>query len=83
MIPMEEFCFMSRIEILGNEEHKIIHSDAIIALNEETTDESIDLIFADPPYNIGKNFAGYIDKWKTDESYLEWYYEWWTYVLRN
>ena len=67
---------MSRIEIIGNEEHKIIHSDAIIALNEEITDESIDLIVADPPYNIGKNFAGRQDKWKTDESYLEWCYEW-------
>ena len=67
---------MSRIETIGNEEHKIIHSDAIIALNEIITDESIDLIFADPPYNIGKNFAGQKDKWKTDESYLEWCYEW-------
>ena len=76
MIPVEWFCVMSRIEIIGNEEHKIIHSDAIIALNEEITDESIDLIFADPPYNIGKNFAGRKDKWKTDESYLEWCYEW-------
>ena len=47
---------MNSIEIIGNTEHKIIHSDAIIALNEEIADESIDLIFADPPYNIGKNF---------------------------
>ena len=43
---------MNSIEIIGNTEHKIIHSDAIIALNEEIADESIDLIFADPPYNL-------------------------------
>jgi len=67
---------MNNIEVVGNTEHKIIHSDAIIALNEEIADESIDLIFADPPYNIGKDFAGCKDKWETDEAYLEWCYEW-------
>ena len=67
---------MNNIEVIGNTEHKIIHSDAIIALNEEIADESIDLIFADPPYNIGKDFAGCKDKWETDEAYLEWCYEW-------
>jgi site-specific DNA-methyltransferase (adenine-specific) len=36
----------------------------------------VDLIFADPPYNIGKNFNGHIEKWKTEEAYLEWCYEW-------
>ena len=61
---------MNNIEVIGNTEHKIIHSDAIIALNEEIADESIDLIFADPPYNIGKDFAGCKDKWETDETYL-------------
>lgn len=40
------------MKIFGDSEHKIIHSDAIIALNEEIADESIDLVFADPPYNI-------------------------------
>jgi site-specific DNA-methyltransferase (adenine-specific) len=36
----------------------------------------VDLIFADPPYNIGKNFNGHIEKWKTEEAYLEWCYKW-------
>ena len=53
----------------------IIHGDANIAL-KEIQDESVDLIFVDPPYNIGKNFAGCPDKWKTDEEYLEWCYQW-------
>lgn len=47
---------MNNIEVIGNAEHKIIHSDAIIALNDEIADESIDLIFADPPYNNRKEF---------------------------
>ncbi len=67
---------MSTVEILGNSDHRIIHSDALLALNDEIADESVDLIFADPPYNIGKNFAGCKDKWPSDEAYLDWCYEW-------
>ena len=63
------------MEELGTKEHRIIFGDAIDAL-KSIPDESIDLIFADPPYNIGKNFNGKIEKWKTEESYLEWCYEW-------
>lgn len=62
--------------IIRNGEHIIIHSDAIFALNSEIEDNSIDLIFADPPYNIGKNFGNCKDKWETDELYLEWCYKW-------
>lgn len=62
--------------ILGTNIHKIIHSDAIHALKSEIADNSIDLIFADPPYNIGKNFAGCMDKWETDNAYLDWCYTW-------
>ncbi len=46
------------------------------ALKYEVKDNSIDLIFADPPYNIGKNFAGCKDKWNSDEDYLDWCYQW-------
>jgi len=63
------------MEILGNDKHKIIYADALEAL-KTLPDISVDLIFADPPYNIGKNFNGKIEKWDTEESYLEWCYEW-------
>ncbi len=63
------------LEFLGNDEHVIIRGDAIEALSC-IRDESIDLIFADPPYNIGKNFAGMKDKWSSDEEYLQWCYAW-------
>ena len=49
------------MEILGNEQHKIIRGDALEAL-KTLPDNSVDLIFADPPYNIGKNFNGHIEK---------------------
>jgi len=65
----------NEIIILGNEDHKIIHGNSLEAL-KKIPDNSIDLIFADPPYNIGKNFNGHKDKWKTEEDYLRWCYEW-------
>jgi len=61
--------------IFENEKHKIIYGDAIEAI-KIIPDSSIDLIFSDPPYNIGKNFNGYLDKWKSEEDYLTWSYIW-------
>ena len=59
----------------SDEKNTIIFWDAIEALME-IDDNSIDLIFADPPYNIGKNFSGSIEKRPTDEEYLKRCYEW-------
>lgn len=63
------------MEILEKNNHKIILGDALEAL-KSIPDNSIDLIFADPPYNIGKNFNGFIEKWETEEAYLNWCYTW-------
>ena len=46
-------------------------------------DESVDLIFADLPYNIGKKFANFIDKWPSDEAYIEWYKRWLDIAIRK
>lgn len=64
------------MEFLGSEQHKIINGDSIKVLKDFVDDDSVDLIFIDPPYNIGKNFNGHKDKWDKDEDYLEWCYEW-------
>ena len=56
--------------------HAIIWGDAIEALTVEIPDGSVDLVFADPPYNIGKNFNGRKDRWPSDEAYLSWCYQW-------
>lgn len=39
-------------------------------------DGSVDLIFADPPYNIGKQFGNFKDTWSSDKNYVEWCYKW-------
>lgn len=63
------------MEVYGNDQHKIIHGDALEAL-KSLPDNFVDLIFADPPYNIGKDFNGCKDKWPSDEKYLNWCYNW-------
>lgn len=37
---------------------------------------SVHLIFADAPYNLGKNFGNNRDRWSTDEEYLLWCRKW-------
>jgi len=59
-----------------NNGHAIIWGDAIEALTTEIPDGSVDLVFADPPYNIGKNFNGRKDRWPSDDAYLSWCYQW-------
>ena len=64
------------MKVFANGNHQVIWGDVISALNEYVDDESVDLIFADPPYNIGKNFNSTMDRWATDEEYLNWCYQW-------
>lgn len=50
--------------------------DACRALKQSIPDRSVDLIFADPPYNIGKQFGQFHDRWPSDEAYAAWCYQW-------
>jgi site-specific DNA-methyltransferase (adenine-specific) len=61
----------------------IFHGDALDVLKSEIADESVDLIFADPPYNIGKNFSGFKDRWATNEEYAKWCYRWLELCIRK
>lgn len=64
------------MEIFSKGDLKIILGDAIPVLREAVLPASVDLIFCDPPYNIGKNFNGRKDKWESTDKYLEWCYQW-------
>ena len=66
-----------------NNGHKIYQGDAIEILQNNIEDNSVDLIFVDPPYNIGKDFNGLKDKWKSDEDYLNWCYQWIDLLLKK
>ncbi|MBJ9595752.1 adenine-specific DNA-methyltransferase [Citrobacter werkmanii] len=57
----------------GDESKKIIQGDALTEL-QKLAPESVDLIFADPPYNIGKDFDGMVESWD-EETFLVWLFE--------
>lgn len=63
------------MKICQNDSAKIYLADCLIALND-IKDESVDLVFADPPYNIGKQFSNFHDSWSSDKDYAEWCYQW-------
>lgn len=55
---------------------EIIVADIIEGLSR-VEDDSIDLIFIDPPYNLGKKYAnGIDDSWKSESEYIGWVYSW-------
>lgn len=43
---------------------------------DSVPDGSVQLIFADPPYNIGKQFGNFLDAWPTEADYAQWCYSW-------
>jgi site-specific DNA-methyltransferase (adenine-specific) len=61
--------------------HAIIWGDALVLLDEQIEDRSIDLLFADPPYNIGKRFGNTHDRWPSNEAYFQWCQKWLTRCL--
>ena len=71
------------MEALEKGNHLIIWGDTLEALSSKIPDDSVDLIFADPPYNIGKDFNGRKDKWISEEVYLQWCYKWIDLCLRK
>jgi site-specific DNA-methyltransferase (adenine-specific) len=70
-------------QVFEKGDHKIYRGDALEVLSQEIRDNSIDLIFADPPYNIGKDFNGRKDRWSSDSEYLEWCYQWLDLCIRK
>ena len=64
------------IEQYDNQEHTIFYGDAISTLSKYVSSDSVDLIFIDPPYNIGKKFSDFHDQWESEAEYLNWSYKW-------
>jgi site-specific DNA-methyltransferase (adenine-specific) len=65
-----------------NNGHRLINASIIDALGT-IDNRSINLIFADPPYNLGKKYNGKRIEWSDSQSYLEWCYEWLALCLKK
>lgn len=58
-----------------------VHCMDAIELMKMLPDESVDLFFTDPPYNLGYRYHGYNDH-RPDDEYLDWCYLWLTEAIR-
>lgn len=66
---------IENVELVSDENTIIALGDTINFLNG-IKNETIDLIFADPPYNLGKDFGKGKDSWDCKKEYLDWCYKW-------
>ena len=55
--------------------NSILHGDCVEKIRE-LSDSSIDLIIADPPYNLKKNFGDKSIVWDDLTKWLDWSKEW-------
>lgn len=53
-----------------------IYEGDCIEMMERLADESFDLIIADPPYNLKKDFGNNSDKWSKVHDWVEWSKKW-------
>jgi adenine-specific DNA-methyltransferase len=73
----------NNFKIFEKDGHKIILGDSLDVLKDTIPDGSITLVFADPPYNIGKQFNGFLDHWPSDVDYANWCKEWLLLCIRK
>lgn len=74
---------LSEITTYSKDGHTIIWGDALSVLDKAVDDASVHLIFADPPYNIGKRFGDFVDRWENDEEYAKWCERWLEICIRK
>ncbi|MCD6594162.1 site-specific DNA-methyltransferase [bacterium] len=60
--------------------NQIIHGDCLTIM-KNIPDNSVDIAFADPPFNLKKKYNGYKDNKEFDE-YLEWCEQWISEMVR-
>jgi len=60
-------------DLLSNFRNKVLNDDVLKVL-KQLPDESVDMVYGDPDYNVGINYAGkkYTTKWN---EYISWYIE--------
>ena len=61
----------------------VVHGDALDRMDGVVADSTVNLIFADPPYNIGKKFGGFHDRWESDDAYASWCTRWLNLCIRK
>ena len=60
-----------------------LHQADCLDVLRETPDAAFDLVFADPPFNLGKNYGSAVDDNLADAEYLGWCDRWITECVRT
>lgn len=71
---------MKNKELFNLLTNKVIQGDCL-EIMRKIPDNSVDVTFADPPFNLKKKYNSYYDKQEVDE-YLSWCKEWLTEMVR-
>ncbi|MEP7103254.1 MAG: site-specific DNA-methyltransferase [Candidatus Dojkabacteria bacterium] len=62
-------------EIFTTELGKLYDADCIKGM-KDLSENSIDMFFADPPFNLNKNYGEKVNDSLSEQDYLEWCYKW-------
>lgn len=60
----------------------ILYEGDCLSIMPSLKSEAVDLVFADPPFNLGKNYSSKIDDALGERQYLEWSKRWITESVR-
>ena len=66
---------------LGDDMTNVVHCGDAVEMLSQYPDDSVDLAFADPPYNLDKSYGAYDDELDKDR-YLSWCEEWLAEYIR-
>lgn len=66
----------NRFELLKSGANHVVCLGNCVDVLDKIDDKSCRLIFADPPYNMGKNFGNNKDRWETGTNYANWCIQW-------
>ncbi|GGZ45211.1 DNA-methyltransferase [Asticcacaulis endophyticus] len=59
-----------------------IHEGDCLEVMRGMSDETVDLAFADPPFNLGKDYSSGINDNLSDEAYVSWCHRWLNEMVR-
>ncbi len=59
----------------------VVHCGDAVEVLQKYPDNSVDLAFADPPYNLDKSYTAYDDE-KEDQGYIDWCHSWLRQYIR-
>ena len=78
---LDKDMFSNEFEHMEKDDSLAILGDSLDVMNSMKSN-SVDLIFADEPYNIGKNFGNNFDSWSSTNDYIDWNKKWISEAMR-